>query len=148
MFFRENATILLSKCTMVICMYLLLDPLSGKKKHLHFRNCYITLLFLFKVLLKVHFVVQKNSDICHKFTFSLTRFFWKIAKIVSKIISAPGNNSFRVENSWTKCAKTPLFFPPFRPCLHWQKFWTMAGEAVDWRGSPSSVRISASVNRA
>ena len=24
----------------------------------------------------------------------------------------------------------------------------MAGEAVDWRGSPSSVRISASVNRA
>ena len=29
----------------------------------------------------------------------------------------------------------------FMACLHWQKFWTMAGEAVDWRGSPSSSQV-------
>ena len=30
--------------------------------------------------LKVHFVVQKTSNICHKFTFCLTTFFWPKSK--------------------------------------------------------------------
>ena len=29
---------------------------------------------------KVHFIVQKNSEICHKFMFSLTRFLWQKSK--------------------------------------------------------------------
>ena len=30
--------------------------------------------------IKVHLVIQKNSDICHKFEFYLTRFFWQKSK--------------------------------------------------------------------
>ena len=43
--------------------------------------------FFFKIFLiedylciKVHFVVQKTSEICHKFMFSLTRFVWQKSK--------------------------------------------------------------------
>ena len=68
--------------------------------------------------LKVHFVVQKNSNICHKFMFSLTRFYdknqnkeklqnrkWKLTKssrkthkyltnsVFDRLISKPFSNS-------------------------------------------------------